>query len=61
MCADDGQATPRGERIPGRSIDHFSDIRIPIRFHNMAADGFPHLEGLVIRAGDNEPVAEAMR
>lgn len=54
------QAILRGERIPGWSIHQFSEIRIPIRFHNIAADVFPVREGLVIRAGDGEPVAEAM-
>lgn len=61
MCNHYRQAILRGERIPGWSIDQFSEIRIPIRFHNMAADVFPDREGLVIRAGDGEPVVEAMR
>lgn len=61
MCNHYRQAILRGERIPGWSIDQFSEIRIPTRFHNMAADVFPDREGLVIRAGDGEPVVEAMR
>ena len=61
MCNHYRQAILRGERIPGWSIDQFSEIRIPIRFHNMTADVFPDREGLVIRAGDGEPVVEAMR
>ena len=61
MCNHYLQAILRGERIPGWSIDQFSEIRLPIRFHNMAADVFPDREGLVIRAGDGEPVVEAMR
>ncbi len=60
MCNHYRQAILRGERIPGWSIDQFSEIRIPIRFHNMAADVFPDREGLVIRVGDGEPLVEAM-
>jgi putative SOS response-associated peptidase YedK len=61
MCNHYRQAILRGELIPGWSIDQFSEIRIPIRFHNMTADVFPDREGLVIRAGVGEPVVEAMR
>jgi putative SOS response-associated peptidase YedK len=52
MCNHYRQAILKGERIPGWSIDQFSEIRIPIRFHNMAADVFPDREGLVIRVRD---------
>jgi putative SOS response-associated peptidase YedK len=52
MCNHYRQAILRGERIPGWSIDQFSEIRIPLRFHNMAADVFPDREGLVIRVGN---------
>ena len=45
MCNHYRQAILRGERIPGWSIDQFSEIRIPIRFHNMAADVCPDREG----------------
>jgi len=54
MCNHYRQAILKGERIPGWSIDPFSEIRIPIRFHNMAADVFPDREGLVIRVGEGE-------
>jgi putative SOS response-associated peptidase YedK len=59
MCNHYRQAILRGERIPGWSIDQFSEIRIPIRFHNMAADVFPDREGLVIRVGGVAPPAAA--
>jgi hypothetical protein len=54
MCNHYRQAILKGERIPGWSIDQFSEIRIPIRFHNMAADVFPDREGLVIRVGGGD-------
>ena len=50
MCNHYRQAILRGERIPGWSIDQFSEIRIPIRFHNMAADVFPDLQACMICA-----------
>jgi hypothetical protein len=61
MCNQYRQAILRGERISGWAIDQFSEIRSPIRFHNMAADVFPDREGLVIPARDGEPVVEPMR
>jgi hypothetical protein len=61
MCNHYRQVILRGERIPGWSIDQFSEIRIPVRFHNIAAGVFPDREGLLIRAGDGEPVVDAMR
>lgn len=59
MCNHYRQAILRGERIPGWSIDQFSEIRIPIRFHNMTADVFPDREGLVIRVGGESPPTAA--
>lgn len=61
MCNHYRQAILRGETIPGWSRDQFSEIRIPIRFHNMAPDVFPDREGLVIRLQDGAPEVEAMR
>jgi len=61
MCNPYRQAILRGEMIPGWSRDQFSEIRIPIRFHNMAPDVFPDREGLVIRLQDGAPEVEAMR
>ena len=61
MCNHYRQAILRGERIPGWSIDQFSEIKIPIRFHNMAPDVFPDREGLVIRAEAGGLEVEAMR
>lgn len=55
MCNHYRQAILKGERIPGWSIDQFSEIKIPIRFHNMTADVFPDREGFVIRVGEGEP------
>ncbi len=49
ICNHYRQAILRGERIPGRSIDQFSEIRSPTRFQNMSADVFPDREELVIR------------
>ncbi|MEQ1784878.1 MAG: hypothetical protein ABMA14_26320 [Hyphomonadaceae bacterium] len=61
MCNHYRQAILKGERIPGWSRDQFSEIKIPIRFHNMAADVFPDREGLVIRAEGAALEVEAMR
>lgn len=51
MCNHYRQAILRGETIPGWSRDQFSEIKIPVRFHNMAQDIYPDREGLVIRLG----------
>jgi hypothetical protein len=48
MCNHYRQAILKGENIPGWSIDQFSDIKVPLRFHNMLADVYPDREGLVI-------------
>jgi len=58
MCNHYRQAILRGETIPGWSRDQFSEIRIPIRFHNMAQDVYPDREGLVIRLGEEAPPAD---
>lgn len=55
MCNHYRQAILRGETIPGWSRDQFSEIKIPVRFHNMAQDIYPDREGLVIRAGSPRP------
>lgn len=52
MCNHYRQAILRGETIPGWSRDQFSEIKIPVRFHNMAQDIYPDREGLVIRLGE---------
>src|SRR5690606_5217049 len=51
MCNHYRQAILKGAVIPGWSKDQFSEIRIPLRFHNMAPDVYPDREGLVVRAG----------
>jgi len=66
VCNHYRQAILQGETIPGWSLDQFSEIRVPVRFHNMVPDVFPDREGLVIRLpGEDEtqgaPVVEAMR
>ena len=61
MCNHYRNAILQGAVIPGWSIDQFSEIKVPIRFHNMAADVFPDRDGLVIRLEDGAPVVEAMR
>lgn len=61
MCNHYRQAILRGETIPGWSRDQFSEIRIPVRFHNMAQDIYPDREGLVIRMQDGAAEMEAMR
>lgn len=61
MCNHYRNAILQGAVIPGWSIDQFSEIKIPIRFHNMAPDVFPDRDGLVIRLKDGAPVVEAMR
>lgn len=61
MCNHYRQAILKGETIPGWSIDQFSEIRIPVRFHNMAPDVYPDREGLVVRLIDGQPDIEAMR
>lgn len=61
MCNHYRQAILKGEKIPGWSIDQFSEIKIPIRFHNMLPDVYPDREGMVIHLADGEPVIDAMR
>ena len=61
MCNHYRQAILRGETIPGWSRDQFSEIKIPVRFHNMAQDVYPDREGMVIHLREGEPVADAMR
>lgn len=61
MCNHYRQAILKGERIPGWSIDQFSEIRVPLRFHNMGPDVYPDREGLVLRLVDGKPEIEAMR
>ena len=61
MCNHYRQAILKGETIRGWSIDQFSEIKVQIRFHNMAPDVFPDREGLVIRLQDGKPAIEAMR
>ena len=61
MCNHYRQAILKGETVPGWSIDQFSEIKVPLRFHNMAQDIYPDREGLVIRLQDGKPAIEAMR
>lgn len=61
MCNHYRQAILKGEKIPGWSIDQFSEIKIPISFHNMLPDVFPDREGMVIHLADGEAVVDAMR
>jgi putative SOS response-associated peptidase YedK len=61
MCNHYRQAILKGERIPGWSIDQFSEIKVPLRFHNMGPDVYPDREGLVLRLVDGKPDIEAMR
>jgi putative SOS response-associated peptidase YedK len=61
MCNHSRQAILKGAKIPGWSIDQFSDIRIPIRFHNLPPDVYPDRDGLVIRLDKGKPEVEAMR
>lgn len=61
MCNHYRQAILRGETIPGWSRDQFSEIKIPVRFHNMAQDIYPDREGIVIRMQDGAAEMEAMR
>ena len=61
MCNHYRQAILKGETVPGWSIDQFSEIRIPIRFDNLAPDVFPDRDGLVIRLADGQPLVQTMR
>jgi len=61
MCNHYRQAILKGEKIPGWSIDQFSDIKIPVRFHNLPQDVYPDRDGVVIRLADGKPEVEAMR
>lgn len=49
MCNHYRQAILKGAKIPGWSIDQFSDIRIPLRFDNLPSDVFPDMTGIVAR------------
>ncbi len=64
MCNHYRQAILKGAVIPGWSKDQFSEIRIPLRFHNMLPDVYPDREGLVLRLGasgemDDPPATQA--
>jgi putative SOS response-associated peptidase YedK len=61
MCNHYRNAILKGATIPGWSIDQFSEIKIPIRFHNQPADIYPDREGMVVRVGNGEPVVDLMR
>ena len=61
MCNHYRQAILKGDKIPGWSIDQFSEIKVPLRFHHMPADVYPDREGLVIRLANGKPEVEAMR
>jgi len=61
MCNHYRNAILKGAIVPGWSIDQFSEIRIPVRFDNMAPDVYPDREGLVVRLEAGAPVVEAMR
>ena len=61
MCNHYRQAIIKGETIPGWSIDQFSEIKIPTRFHNLPQDVYPDRDGLLIRLVDGKPEVEAMR
>lgn len=61
MCNHYRQAILKGEEIPGWSIDQFSEIKVPLRFHNMPMDVFPDREGIVIRLRNGKAEVEAMR
>ena len=61
MCNHYRQAILKGEKIPGWSIDQFSDIKVPLRFHNMLAEVYPDREGLVIHLEHGKPIVDAMR
>jgi putative SOS response-associated peptidase YedK len=60
MCNHYRQAILKGAVIPGWSKDQFSEIKIPLRFHNMAPDVYPDREGLVVRSDGDAPVVDAM-
>jgi len=51
----------KGVMIPGWDNEEFSELKIPLRFDNMALDVYPDREGLVVRLQDGAPVIEAMR
>lgn len=61
MCNHYRQAILKGEKIPGWSIDQFSEIKVPLRFHSMPADVYPDREGLVIHLQNGNPILDAMR
>jgi putative SOS response-associated peptidase YedK len=61
MCNHYRQAILQGLEIPGWSRDQFSEIRIPLRFHNMLPDVYPDREGLVVRLENGAPGIAAMR
>lgn len=61
MCNHYRQAILKGEKIPGWSIDQFSEIKIPIRFANLPVDLYPDGVGLVLRQQGDGHEFEAMR
>lgn len=61
MCNHYRNAILKGAVIPGWSIDQFSEIKIPLRFHNQPPDVYPDREGMVVRVESGEPVVELMR
>lgn len=61
MCNHYCQAILRGEKIPGWSIDQFSEIKIPTRFHNLPQDVYPDRDGVVIRLVGGKLEVEATR
>jgi putative SOS response-associated peptidase YedK len=48
MCNHYRRAILRGKKIPGWSIDQFSEIKIPLRFDNLPDHVYPDKPGVVI-------------
>lgn len=61
MCNHYRQAILEGAIIPGWSTEQFTEIRIPLRFHNQPADVYPDREGLIVRSENDDPIVETMR
>ncbi|RYG38617.1 MAG: SOS response-associated peptidase [Burkholderiales bacterium] len=61
MCNHYRQAILKGERIPGWSIDQFSEIRIPLRFSNLPEQVYPDKFGVVFRQQGDGLEASSMR
>jgi hypothetical protein len=53
MCNHYRHAILESETIPACAIDQLSEIKSPIRFHNMSPDVFADCEGLVAREGND--------